>query len=320
MSEPLLQVENLDLRFATPDGEVRAIDGLSFELARGQTLGIVGESGSGKSQTALAIMGLLAGNATLSGSIRFDGVELPALSERERNALRGSRMAMIFQDPMTSLNPYLRVGTQMGEVLSRHRGMAQAQARAESARMLDAVRMSDAPARLRQYPHELSGGQRQRVMIAMALLCQPQLLIADEPTTALDVTVQAQILALLAQLRLDFKLALLLITHDFGVVAQVCDQTLVMYAGRCMEYAPTAQLLAQPRHPYTRGLLDARPRLDQPLQERLTTIAGVPAAGGVAQGCPFEPRCTRREARCAAEAPLPQARAQGVYSCHAPLP
>lgn len=301
----LLAVSNLEVSFASRDGVVHAVNDLSFELAPNQTLGIVGESGSGKSQTALAIMGLLAPNATVQGAIRFEGRELLGMPSSELNRVRGSQIGMIFQDPMTSLNPYLTIGAQMTEALRQHRGMTQAEALRECLQMLDAVRISDASRRLSQYPHEISGGQRQRVMIAMTLLCRPQLLIADEPTTALDVTVQAQILKLLNELRHNFKLAVILITHDFGVVAEFCDQTLVMYAGQMMESGPTQQLLTLPTHPYTRGLLDSRPGLDMPVQESLGGIPGQPPDPiHLGPGCPFEPRCGQRLPECSGSRPL----------------
>ncbi|HKY90347.1 MAG TPA: ATP-binding cassette domain-containing protein, partial [Nevskiaceae bacterium] len=246
----LLEVRDLDIRFRTPGGTVRAVDGLSFTLDAGQTLGLVGESGAGKSQTALALLGLTAPNAIVGGSIRFDGQELVGLRERELNRLRGRRIAMIFQDPMTSLNPYLRVGDQVGEVLRRHRGMSGSEASRESERLLDAVKIPAAAERVRSYPHELSGGQRQRVMIAMALAGEPQLLLADEPTTALDMTVQAQVVTLLEELRRTLGIAMLLITHDFGLVGELCDRVLVMYAGREVEAGPTASVLRFPAHPY----------------------------------------------------------------------
>ncbi|MEX8991520.1 ATP-binding cassette domain-containing protein, partial [Salmonella enterica] len=232
----LLEVNDLRVTFATPDGDVTAVNDLNFTLRAGETLGIVGESGSGKSQTAFALMGLLATNGRIGGSATFNGREILNLPERELNTLRAEQISMIFQDPMTSLNPYMRVGEQLMEVLMLHKGMSKAEAFEESVRMLDAVKMPEARKRMKMYPHEFSGGMRQRVMIAMALLCRPKLLIADEPTTALDVTVQAQIMTLLNELKREFNTAIIMITHDLGVVAGICDKVLVMYAGRTMEY------------------------------------------------------------------------------------
>ena len=288
----LLEVRDLCVSFDTPDGKVPAVDHLSFAVAAGDALGIVGESGAGKSQSALAVLGLLARNATISGSIKFEGQELLALRPSQWLKLRGNRIAMVFQDPMTCLNPYMRVDRQIGEVLERHRGLSRSQARAESLRLLEAVHIADAPSRLRAYPHELSGGQRQRVMIAIALACRPALLLADEPTTALDVTVQAQILSLFAELRREFGVAMILITHDFGVVTEVCDHTLVMYAGRAVESGATRSLLETPAHPYTRALLEARPRIDTAITERLLALPGQPPdLLRLPQGCAFAPRC-----------------------------
>ena len=288
----LLDVRDLTITFQTPDGPVRAVEGLSFALAAGGTLGIVGESGAGKSQTAMALLGLLARNAQVSGSIQFEGQDLLSLKESQWSALRGNRIAMVFQDPMTSLNPYLRVETQIGEVLERHRGLSRGASRAESLRLLQAVHIPDAAQRLRSYPHELSGGQRQRVMIAIALACQPALLLADEPTTALDVTVQAQILGLFAELKKDFGVSMILITHDLGVVADVCEHTMVMYAGRAVESGATKSLLEAPAHPYTRALLQARPRIDTPITDRLLALRGQPPSLlQLPPGCAFAPRC-----------------------------
>ncbi|MDP3856642.1 MAG: ABC transporter ATP-binding protein [Stagnimonas sp.] len=296
----LLAVEQLCIDYPAR----RVVDGLGFRLEAGRCLGLVGESGSGKSQTALALIGLLPTGARASGSVCFEGRELLALPERERARLLGARIGMVFQDPMTSLNPYLRIGAQLAEVLMHHRGLGQAAALAESQRMLEAVRIGGAARRLRQYPHELSGGMRQRVMIAMMLLLKPPLLIADEPTTALDVTVQASILHLLAELRRDFGLALLMISHDLGVIADIADELLVLYGGRMMERGPVAAVLAAPRHPYTRGLLAARPRMDDPLDQPLFAIPGTPPAGGVAPGaCGFAPRCASADGRCTREQP-----------------
>jgi oligopeptide transport system ATP-binding protein len=295
----MLDVRDLSVRFATQDGEVSAVNGVSFTLDRGQTLGIVGESGSGKSQLAFALMGLLAKNGRASGSARFDGTELIGATLPLLNRIRANHIAMVFQDPMTSLNPYMRVSDQMAEVLIHHRGMAKAQALAECVRMLDAVRIPDAAARVRLYPHEFSGGMRQRVMIAMSLLCQPDLLIADEPTTALDVTVQAQIMALLGDLQRDFGMATILITHDLGVIAGFAREVIVMYGGQVMEQSPVDPFFAAPAHPYSRGLLRALPRVDDE-GDVLTAIPGTPPnMTRRPKGCPFAPRCDVVLPRCA---------------------
>lgn len=248
-ADALLNVKDLRVTFSTPDGDVTAVNDLNFSLRAGETLGIVGESGSGKSQTAFALMGLLAANGRIGGSATFNGREILNLPEHELNKLRAEQISMIFQDPMTSLNPYMRVGEQLMEVLMLHKNMSKAEAFEESVRMLDAVKMPEARKRMKMYPHEFSGGMRQRVMIAMALLCRPKLLIADEPTTALDVTVQAQIMTLLNELKREFNTAIIMITHDLGVVAGICDKVLVMYAGRTMEYGNARDVFYQPVHP-----------------------------------------------------------------------
>lgn len=300
----LLEVANLDVRFKTPDGLLHAVNGLNFELDRGSTLGIVGESGSGKSQSVLAMMGLLADNGLASGNIRFDGEEILNLPAKGINKIRGRRIAMIFQDPMTSLNPYLSIGTQMIEVLRLHQGMGRADARARCVELLNAVHISDPRARLACYPHELSGGMRQRVMIAMALLCDPDLLIADEPTTALDVTVQAQILGLLTELQAQFETAIILITHDLGVVAGSCDEVLVMYGGQVMESGPTDDIFYAPRHPYTQGLLRSMPSSQSHEQGPLKVIPGSPPdLRQLPEGCPFFARCEQRFDVCERERP-----------------
>jgi len=263
MSQALLEVKDLNVTFATRDGPVHAVKDLCFKLAPGEVLGIVGESGSGKTQAAMAVLGLMADNGRVSGSIRFEGSELVGLRESALREIRGDRIAMVFQDPMTSLNPYLTVGAQMGLVLREHRGLKGDAAKAECLRLLEAVHITDPVSRLTMYPHELSGGMRQRVMIATALLCQPALLIADEPTTALDVTVQAQILALMAELRESFGTAILLITHDLGVAAGTCDRLLVMKNGECQEQGPIDACFHNPKTEYARELLAAVPRLNE---------------------------------------------------------
>ncbi len=314
----LLEVEDLQVSFATRDGTVQAVDGLDFQLEKGETLGVVGESGSGKSQAMLAIMGLLADNGRARGRIRFLGERLDALTPAARRRLRGNRMAMIFQDPQTSLNGHLSIERQMTEVLQVHQGLNRRQARRRAIEALSAVGIPDPARRIRRYPHEFSGGMRQRVMIAMALLCRPDLLIADEPTTALDVTVQAQILDLLADLQKRHAMSILLITHDLGVIARLSDRVLVMYGGRACEEAPVEALFDQPRHPYTRALLDAVPRLDLPPEARLTAIPGQPPTLlGRPAGCPFHERCPEALPRCAETAPTAHQVAPGhrVF-CH----
>ncbi|AWK81445.1 TPA: ABC transporter ATP-binding protein [Photobacterium damselae] len=300
----LLDVKDLRVEFTTQDGIVTAVNDLNFSLNQGETLGIVGESGSGKSQTVFAIMGLLAKNGKISGRAEFEGRNILNLPERELNKIRAEQIAMIFQDPMTSLNPYMKVSDQLMEVLMLHKGMSKQQAFEESVRMLDAVKIPEARNRITMYPHEFSGGMRQRVMIAMALLCRPKLLIADEPTTALDVTVQAQIMELLNDLKQDFNTSIIMITHDLGVVAGSCDKVLVMYAGRTMEYGKINEIFYQPGHPYTEGLLKAIPRLDTE-GEMLPTIPGNPPnLLNLPVGCPYQERCHRVSARCHQEAPI----------------
>ena len=320
----LLEVSDLKVKFATEDGLVTAVNGLNFKLNQGETLGIVGESGSGKSQTAFSILGLLAKNGRTEGSIKFRDKELVGLPEHELNKIRANEIAIIFQDPMTSLNPFMKVGDQLSEVLVLHKGMSKAEAWEESIRMLDAVKIPEARKRIGMYPHEFSGGMRQRVMIAMALLCRPKLLIADEPTTALDVTVQAQIMALLNDLKRDFDTTILMITHDLGVVAGTCDRILVMYAGRTMAYGKTEEIFYNPTHPYTIGLLGAVPRLDND-NERLTTIPGNPPnLLNLPVGCPFVERCQYVMDICHSTPPelqfLPNERQRACHWKHPNLP
>jgi oligopeptide/dipeptide ABC transporter ATP-binding protein len=290
----LLSVRDLEVKFFTRRATIHAVNGISFDLEAGETLGIVGESGCGKSVSSLAMLGILpkpAGKVT-GGEVVFRDVDLLKLPDSKLREIRGRDVAMIFQDPMTSLNPVLRVGRQITESLRKHLGMSKDEADEEARGLLERVGIPDASNRLRDYPHQFSGGMRQRVMIAMAIACKPRILIADEPTTALDVTIQAQILDLLNQLVREENMALILITHDLGVVAGVCDRTNVMYAGEFIETAPTGELFARPRHPYTLGLLQSVPRLDAARKEKLQPIAGIPPdQRTIAQGCSFAPRC-----------------------------
>ena len=296
----LIDVSGLKVVFHGDRGRtMHAVDTVNFDLARGATLGLVGESGCGKSVTALAVMGLLPkGAATVQGHVRFDGVDLVGLSDAQLRDLRGDRLAMIFQEPMTSLNPAYTVGEQIGEVLVRHRGLTQDAARDKTIELLRDVRIPSPEARVDDYPHKLSGGMRQRVMIAMALACDPQLLIADEPTTALDVTIQAQVLELMRTLKEKLGAAIILISHDLGVVAEVCDEVAVMYAGQIVERAPVESLFARPEHPYTVGLLGSIPKLDQK-RDSLPSIEGrVPDMAHPPEGCRFAARCPFVEPTC----------------------
>jgi len=291
---PFLQVRDLRVHFPTDDGVVKSVDGLSFTVERGQTLGIVGESGSGKSVTSLSIMGLHApGTAEISGQVLLNGDELISASADHVRKLRGKNMAMIFQDPLSAMHPYYTVGHQIIEAYRIHNHVPKQVARKHAIDMLDRVGIPQPGQRVDDYPHQFSGGMRQRAMIAMALSCDPDLLIADEPTTALDVTVQAQILDLIRDLQQEFNSAVIIITHDLGVVAELADDILVMYAGRCVEYASANEIFTEPRHPYTWGLLGSMPRLDRERTERLKPIQGAPPSLiNVPNGCPFHPRCT----------------------------
>lgn len=295
----LLEIRDLSVAFDVDDGEVQALDGVDLEVKSGQTLGLVGESGCGKSVTALSVMRLLPKpmGKILTGSITFDGLELLKLSPDEMREVRGNQIGMIFQEPMTALNPVKKIGAQLSEVFLLHQDVSKKEALKKSIEMLDKVGIPSPETRVFEYPHHLSGGMRQRVVVAMALACQPRLIIADEPTTALDVTVQAQILDLLAQLQKDSGSAVLLITHDLGVVAETCDEVCVMYAGRIVERAPVGQLFSTPRHAYTQGLLASIPRLDGTPKTKLEAIEGmVPGLAELKPGCRFAPRSGREHA------------------------
>jgi peptide/nickel transport system ATP-binding protein len=318
----LLEVTNLQTHFRTPDGVNRAVDGLSFSVGSGETVAIVGESGCGKSVTSMSILRLLPEPpGKIAGSIRFDGKELLTLSEKEMRQIRGNDVSMIFQEPMTSLNPVLTVGRQIGETLRLHQGMNKQQAEARAIEMLKLVGIPAPERRVREYPHQLSGGMRQRVMIAMALACNPKLLIADEPTTALDVTIQAQILDLMRDLKRRVGAAIVLITHDLGVVAEVAERVIVMYAGRKVEEAPVAALFNNPKHPYTEGLLGAVPKLGSSLTgttDKLAEIPGqVPSLKQRIDGCVFASRCYKATDMCRELAPALEAKAPGhIAACH----
>lgn len=314
----LLDIRNLVTCFSTPEGEVRAVNDVSLQVESGQCVGVVGESGSGKTQVFMSVMGLLAKNGRAEGEVYFDGSQILGMKTTELNTLRGVEFSMIFQDPMTSLNPYLRISKQMTEVLVEHRGITEKQAADKSIEMLDLVGIPDAKKRFRMYPHEFSGGMRQRAMIAMALLCEPKLLIADEPTTALDVTVQAQILELIAGLGKELNMATVLITHDLGVIAGLSDRVAVMYGGRVVEEAAVNELFKKPQHPYSRGLLDSMPRLDNSSERALHAIAGQPPnLQALPKGCSFEPRCDYAMERCRDEMPeLREAGEKRMKACH----
>jgi oligopeptide transport system ATP-binding protein len=305
MSVPLLQVRDLTTSFFSARGEVQAVRGVSFDVYSGEILGIVGESGSGKSITCMSILRLLKKSGRiLKGEAKFEGRDLLKLDQRELRALRGNDIAVIFQDPMTSLNPTLTVGEQIIETILRHRKVTRAEATVRAIELFDLVRIPSAAARLKSYPHEFSGGMRQRVMIAMALSCDPKLLIADEPTTALDVTIQRQILALLKELQARLGMAVILITHDLGVIAEVTDRLIVLYGGMVMEEGKVRDVFANPRHPYTRGLLSSVPDLREKEHKRLTPIAGAPPdMAHPPKGCPFTPRCPHARAICGTTVP-----------------
>ncbi|MGW4379846.1 ABC transporter ATP-binding protein [Kitasatospora sp. NPDC004531] len=318
MTHPLLAVRDLTVDFATPEGTVRAVHGIDFTVERGRTLGIVGESGSGKSVTSLAVMGLHRG-ATVTGSAALDGAELIGAPEARLRALRGRRIAMVFQDALTALHPYFTVGDQIAEAYRHHFGGTRRAAHARAVEVLGDVGIPEPARRAREHPHQFSGGMRQRAMIALALSCEPDLIIADEPTTALDVTVQAQVLDLLARLQQQHGLGIVLITHDLGVIARAADDVLVMYGGAAVEQAPADTLFSAPRHPYTRGLLDSLPRLDADDGTALRAIPGAPPSLlAPPAGCAFHPRCPRWAAtadpRCTGDRPLPRTVADGHRS------
>jgi oligopeptide transport system ATP-binding protein len=304
MSQTLLEVEDLRTVFKTKDGDVKAVDGVSFHLDAGETLGIVGESGCGKSVTAMSIMGLQRPGRIVGGKVLFEGRDLTKASEREMREIRGQEIAMIFQDPMTSLNPVFRTGWQVGEPLLLHKGVDRVKALAGAVAMLGKVGIPAPAERARSYPHQFSGGMRQRAMIAMGLTTTPQVLIADEPTTALDVTIQAQILDLLQQVNREFGTATILITHNLGVVAGMCERVMVMYAGKVVESGPTTDVFAHPKHPYTWSLLRSIPRLDAERHEALKPIEGLPPSLiDLPKGCAFHPRCPFKVERCSRDTP-----------------
>ncbi len=315
----VLEIESLSVRYETPDGAVQAVADISLEIAAGECIGVVGESGAGKSQAFLAVMGLLAPNAQVAGDARLRGRELLGADPRALRDLRGAELAMIFQDPMTSLAPHIVVGDQIAEVLVVHKNMSWREARAQALQLLEQAQVTDAARRLTQYPHELSGGMRQRVMIAIALACDPVMLIADEPTTALDVSVQAQILSLLKRLMRERGMALALITHDLGVVAGLADQVAVLYAGRIVESGSVRKLLKNPSHPYTAALLRSMPRIDAPVDEPLVAIGGQPPSPRQPiAGCPFHPRCAAAQSRCTTERPELRRIDGAQVACHFP--
>ncbi|WP_330298394.1 ABC transporter ATP-binding protein [Streptomyces sp. NBC_00503] len=301
----LLEVRDLHVEFKTRDGVAKAVNGVNYSVDEGETLAVLGESGSGKSVTAQAVMGILdmPPGRIAGGEILFKGKDLLKMKEEERRKIRGAEMAMIFQDALSSLNPVLSVGAQLGEMYEVHRGMSRKDARAKAVELMDRVKIPAARQRVGDYPHQFSGGMRQRIMIAMAMALEPSLIIADEPTTALDVTVQAQVMDLLAELQRELNMGLILITHDLGVVADVADKIAVMYAGRIVESAPVHEIYAAPAHPYTRGLLDSIPRLDQKGQE-LYAIKGLPPnLLAIPPGCAFNPRCPMAQAACRTDVP-----------------
>jgi peptide/nickel transport system ATP-binding protein len=322
LAEPLLEVKNLKVHFPTEDGLVKAVDGISFSISPGETMGVVGESGSGKSVSFLTVMGLVTkAEARITGEVLFRGQDLIKLPREEMRHIRGEKIGMIFQDPLTALNPVHRVGNQIAEVFQVHRDTSKKEALEEAVHLLELVGIPQPRQRARQYPHEFSGGMRQRAMIAMALALNPDLLIADEPTTALDVTVQAQILDLIDQLKQEFDAAVVLITHDLGVVAEHCDDIMVMYAGKCVEYGDSRDIYYGAHHPYTWGLLQSIARMDQDRSERLRPIRGQPPSLiNVPPGCAFHPRCPYVMDVCRTQIPeLLPSNGHHAAACHLPL-
>jgi len=317
---PLLAIRGLNVWFDTDEGRVHAVRSVSLDVHAGRTLGLVGESGCGKSVTCHAILRLTPANGVMAGKILFDGRDLAAGGEEAVGSVRGREIAMIFQEPLSALNPVHAIGTQVAESLRLHRGMNRQAARAEALRLLERVGIPEAARRMHEYPHQLSGGMNQRAMIAMALACRPRLLIADEPTTALDVTIQAQLLSLLQELQREFGMAIILVTHDLGVVADSADDVAVMYAGNIVEQADALALFARPLHPYTAGLLHAIPRIDVSADTLAPIEGNVPSSIEVLPGCSFAPRCSRAQARCREEAPLLRRMgARRALACHYPL-
>jgi oligopeptide/dipeptide ABC transporter ATP-binding protein len=320
LSTPLLQVDSLQTQFQTSGGTVRAVRGVSFTVSRGETVGIVGESGSGKSVTSLSVMRLIPQppGKIVGGSVLLEGQDILAIPEREMRGIRGGRMSMIFQDPFSSLNPTMTLGDQVIEAIRAHEPLSRSQARERTLELFRAVRLPSPEIRLKQYPHQISGGQRQRVMIAIAFSTNPDLLIADEPTTALDVTVQAQIMALMADFQKKTDAAILLITHDLGVVAEMCDRVLVMYAGQIVEEAGVKQIFASPKHPYTQGLLASLPQVNAESRQRLASIPGQPPnLANLPPGCPFAERCPKAQEICFKEEPGPvEVEAGQIVRCH----
>jgi oligopeptide transport system ATP-binding protein len=316
----LLKVSNLEVSFDTREGQVKAVNGMNFEVDEGETLAIVGESGAGKSQLVLSFMGLLAENGSVSGEALFRDKDLLRMKPRELNGIRGRHIAMIFQDPMTSLNPFLTIEKQMTEVVAHHRGLRKDEARAQAIEMLHAVRIPDPEERIRQYPHEFSGGMRQRVMIAIGLLGEPELLIADEPSTALDVTIQAQIAGLVNEIRRETRMSLILITHDLAAVAEIADRVIVMYAGEAVETGSVDDIFYRPQHPYTRGLLASVPRLDRASDDELQAIPGNPPnLLDLPSGCHFRDRCSDATEQCRERPPLWFAEEGRTSRCYLPM-